>query len=89
MGAAAPGATPTGVAVTPWDETILLVALWNRGEVVQVKITPEGDNAVGEVSPFLTGLRNPQHLLVWRDGSLLVSDFATGTIHRIVHKPEN
>ncbi len=84
-----PGATPTGVAVTPWDETILLVALWNRGEVVQVKITPEGDNAVGEVSPFLTGLRNPQHLLVWRDGSLLVSDFATGTIHRIVHKPEN
>ena len=59
------------------------MALWSRGEVVQVQITPDGDNAVGEVSPFLTGLRNPQHLLAWRDGSLLVSDFATGTIFRI------
>lgn len=79
----APGATPTSVAIAPWDETILLVALWNRGEVVQVKITPDGDNAVGEVSPFLSGLRNPQHLLAWRDGSLLVSDFATGVIYRV------
>ena len=78
-----PNATPTSVAVAPWDEDVLLVALWNRGEVVQVKITPDGDNAVGESTPFLTGLRNPQHLLAWRDGSLLVSDFATGTIFRI------
>ncbi len=81
-----PGATPTSVAIAPWDETILLVALWNRGEVVQVKVTPDGDNAVGEVSPFLRGLRNPQHLLAWRDGSLLVSDFATGTIYRVVRE---
>lgn len=83
----APGATPTSVAIAPWDASILLVALWNTGEVVQVKITPgdnpDGDNATGEISPFLTGLRNPQHLLAWRDGSLLVSDFATGTIYRI------
>ncbi|MCS6824981.1 MAG: PQQ-dependent sugar dehydrogenase, partial [Caldilinea sp.] len=71
-----PGATPTSVAVAPWDETVLLVALWKRGEVVQVKVTPAGDNARGEVAPFLSGLRNPQHLLVWRDGSLLVGDFA-------------
>lgn len=78
-----PNATPTSVAIAPWDENVLLVALWSRGEVVQVQITPDGDNAVGEVSTFLTGLRNPQHLLAWRDGSLLVSDFATGTIFRI------
>lgn len=80
----APGATPTSVAIAPWDATVLLVALWNAGEVVQVAITPEGDNAVGVVTPFLTGLRNPQHLLAWRDGSLLVSDFATGSIYRII-----
>ena len=78
-----PGATPTSVAIAPWDETVLLVALWNRGEVVQVKVTPDGDNATGVVTPFLTGLRNPQHLLAWRDGSLLVSDFASGAIYRI------
>lgn len=79
----APGATPTSVAIAPWDENVLLVALWNRGEVVQVKVTPAGDNASGQVSPFLRGLQNPQHLLVWRDGSLLVDDFASGAIYRI------
>lgn len=79
----APNATPTSVAIAPWDDSTLLVALWNAGEVVQIQLTPEGDNVAGEVSTFLTGLRNPQHLLPWRDGSLLVSDFATGTIFRI------
>jgi glucose/arabinose dehydrogenase len=78
-----PGATPTSVTVAPWDETVLLVALWNRGEVVQVKVTLEGDHARGEAAPFLSGLRNPQHLLVWRDGSLLVSDFASGAVYRL------
>ena len=79
-----PGSTPTSVAIAPWDATILLVALWNTGEVVQVQLTADGDNATGEVSTFLTGLRNPQHLLAWRDGSLLVSDFASGAIYRII-----
>ena len=32
----AAGATPTSVAVAPWDPATLLVALWNRGEVVAV-----------------------------------------------------
>lgn len=82
----APGATPTSVAIAPWDETVLLVALWNQGEVVQVKVARDGDDASGEVSSFLTGLRNPQHLLAWRDGSLLVSDFAAGAIYRITPK---
>lgn len=82
-----PGATPTSVAIAPWDEAILLVALWNRGEVVQVKVTVEDDNVRGEPAPFLSGLRNPQHLLAWRDGSLLVSDFATGVIYRLRRVP--
>lgn len=79
----APGATPTSVAVAPWDESVLLVALWNQGEVVQIRITPDGDNASGQVTPFLRGLQHPQHLLAWRDGTLLVSDFASGVIYRI------
>ena len=78
-----PGATPTSVAFAPWAADTLLVALWVPGEVVQVKTTPAGDNATGVVEPFIGGLRNPQHLLAWPDGSLLVSEFGTGTIYRV------
>jgi hypothetical protein len=43
----------------------------------------EGDNATGSVEPFVTGLQNPQSLLLANNGSLLVSDFTTGTIYRV------
>lgn len=79
----APRATPTSVIAAPWATDILLVALWLQATVAQVTVTPSGDNATGAVEPLLTGLRNPQHLLVWTDGSVLVSEFATGTIYRI------
>lgn len=78
-----PGSTPTSVAIAPCNGRS---CSWRceHGEVVQVQLTADGDNATGEVSTFLTGLRNPQHLLAWRDGSLLVSDFASGAIYRII-----
>lgn len=79
----APRATPTSVIVAPWAGDTLLVALWLQATVAQVTVTPLGDNATSVVEPLLTGLRNPQHLLVWTDGSVLVSEFATGTIYRI------
>lgn len=76
--------TPTSVAVAPWDANMLLVALWNaNGQIVQVATTPTGDNATGTVTPFITGLKNPQHLLAMSDGSLLVSDFGSGTVYRV------
>ncbi|MCB0065356.1 MAG: PQQ-dependent sugar dehydrogenase [Caldilineaceae bacterium] len=75
-------ATPTSVVASPWMSDTLLVALWLQQSVVQVHVTSDGDNATGTVEPFITGLQNPQHLLVWTDGSLLVSDFA-GTIYRV------
>ncbi len=75
-------ATPTGLVSSPWQADTLLVALWLQQSVVQVTITPVGDNATGVVEPFITGLRNPQDLLVLADGDLLVSDFA-GTIYRV------
>jgi len=82
----APRSTPTSVAVSPWEEDVLLVALWGPTEpsVVRVKIAAAGDNAiVQEVTPFITGLKHPQHLLVLDDGSLLASDFEDGIIYRV------
>lgn len=72
-----PGATPTSVAVAPWDDETLLVALWNDGTVVSVPSEPAAQPHTGEV--FLAGLDQPQHLLA--DGDrLLVVDHAGGRI---------
>ncbi|MBA3984663.1 MAG: PQQ-dependent sugar dehydrogenase [Acidimicrobiia bacterium] len=73
----APGATPTSVAVAPWDPDVLLVALWNERRIVTVDRT-RGD---GPVRPetFLTGIERPQHLLA--DGErLLITDFEDGRL---------
>ena len=80
-----PHSTPTSVAVSPWEENTLLIALWGPAEpsIVRVSLTPAGDNAIGEVEPFAGGLQNPQHLLPLADGSLLASDFSAGVIYRI------
>lgn len=70
------GATPTSVAVSPFDPSELFVALWATSQVVTV------DADTGEVAPFLTGVLLPQHLL--EDGdTLLLSSFAEGTVYRI------
>lgn len=67
----AAGATPTSVAVAPWDRETLLVSLWVDGEVVAVPIN--GDEPV-ESTPFVTGIEHPQFVIA--DGDrLLVVDF--------------
>ncbi|MBA3604891.1 MAG: glucose sorbosone dehydrogenase, partial [Acidimicrobiia bacterium] len=74
----APGATPTSIAVAPWDPDMLLVALWNEGRIVSVP-RAGGDDGPVEVTDFLTGLAHPQHLVA--DGDrLLVGDFDGGRI---------
>ncbi len=80
-----PHSTPTSVVASPWEENTLLVALWGPPEqtIVRVAFTLVGDNAVGQVEPFVGGLQNPQHLLLLPDGSLLVSDFSAGIIYRL------
>ncbi|CAN5424871.1 hypothetical protein BH23ACT9_BH23ACT9_18800 [soil metagenome] len=64
-----PGATPTGVAIAPWDASIALVALWTRGTVVAVPLA--GAAADGEVQ--VSGIDTPQHLLVDGDRVLVTS----------------
>ncbi|MEM9562422.1 MAG: glucose sorbosone dehydrogenase [Actinomycetota bacterium] len=71
-----PGATPTSVAIAPWDPDLLVVALWLERRIVTVPTDPAG--APHEPIDLLTddgseGFR-PQHLLA--DGDrLLVVDF--------------
>lgn len=73
------GATPTSVAASPFDPDKLFVALWTPSQVVQVNAQ------TGEVTPFITGVTLPQHLLTDGD-TLLVSSFATGTVYRVSKK---
>jgi len=76
-----PGATPTSVAIAPWDTDALLVALWNRGEIVEVPRAAAGRPHVPEV--VISGIERPQHLVA--DGDrLLVTDFAGGRILSIL-----
>ncbi len=83
----APQSTPTSVVVSPFEENVLLVALWgpaNRS-VVSVPYDPETLQA-GDVTKFVDGLALPQSLLALPDGDLLVSDFATGMVYRIIKR---
>jgi glucose/arabinose dehydrogenase len=64
--------------------TSALVAEWNQGKVQRVALTKSGSTYKGVVRPFLTGIEHPLALAFAPDGSLLVGDWATGTIYRIV-----
>lgn len=70
------GATPTSVAISPFEPEKLFVALWTPSQVAQI------DAQTGEVIPFMTDITLPQHLLTDGD-TLLVSSFADGVVYRV------
>lgn len=72
--------TPTGIAVSPFSPDTLFVALWLTGEVIEVPLSFVEDNARGGERSFIQNMENPQHLFAHPDGTLWVSDFATGQI---------
>ena len=76
----APSATPTSLAVSPFADAVLWVALWNERRVVA--ISTDSTLRPAPVVEVLSGLDRPQHLLSV-DGSMYVSDFGTGKIHRV------
>jgi glucose/arabinose dehydrogenase len=63
--------------------TSALVAEWSSAKVQRVALAKVGSTYQGTVTPFLTGVRNPLALAFAPDRSLLVGDWATGTIYRI------
>lgn len=60
-----------------------IVAEWNVAKVQQVALAKTGDIYRGTVAPFLTGIEHPLAVAFAPDHSLLVGDWATGTIYRI------
>lgn len=73
----APGATPTGLAVAPWDATQLVVALWVEGRIVSVPIE-SADRPVAATT-LTEDVGRPQHLVA--DGDrLLATDHERGQI---------
>ena len=66
------GATPTGVAVPPWDPEVALVARWVTGDVVRV-------NREGEVTPLELDVDRPQHLVTVGD-EVWLTDHEAGTL---------
>jgi glucose/arabinose dehydrogenase len=61
-----------------------LVAEWQLGKVQRVALTRSGATYTGAVSTYLTGVKNPFAVtLAPGGGSLLVGDWASGTIYRI------
>ncbi len=71
------GATPTGLAVAPWDRTQLVVALWVEQRLVTVSLDPADAGAAPE--PLDLVFDRPQHLVA--DGDrLLVTDHGAGSI---------
>lgn len=77
-----PASTPTGVADSPFTDDVVLVALWATGEIVAVD-TSDPDAWPVEPRPFASGYENPQHLYDPGDGTLLLTEFSTGSVHRI------
>ena len=63
--------------------TSAIVPEWNLAKVERVALTGSGSNNGDSVTPFLTGIANPLAIALAPDRSLLVGDWATGTIYRI------
>jgi glucose/arabinose dehydrogenase len=63
-----------------------LLTEWQSAKVQRVALTRAGSTYKGSVTPFLSGIRNPLAIAAGPDRSLLVGDWATGTIYLIQAK---
>jgi sugar lactone lactonase YvrE len=63
--------------------TSAIVPEWQSGKVQRVPLRRAGSTYTGSVEPFLTGVQNPMGITFDPDRSLLVGDWATGTIYSI------
>lgn len=64
--------------------TAAIVPEWNVAKVQRVALRRSASGLLGTVEPFLTGIPNPLAVALAPDGSLLVGDWKSGTIYRIV-----
>lgn len=76
-----PGATPTGVAVAPWDSEMILVTNWTQDQIVGVGL---GEQPPVTPTIVVDDIATPHHLLV--DGDrVLVTSHTGGQILAFTH----
>jgi hypothetical protein len=63
--------------------TSAIVPEWNMAKVQRVALSNPASSHDASVTPFLTGIAKPLAIALAPDRSLLVGDWATGTIYRI------
>jgi glucose/arabinose dehydrogenase len=63
--------------------TSAVVPEWQTASVQRVALTRAGSGFEGSVTPLLSGIRNPLAITLAPGPSLLIGDWATGTIYRI------
>jgi glucose/arabinose dehydrogenase len=63
--------------------TAAIVPEWQLGKVQRVALHRTASGYAGSVTPLLTGVKNPLAVTLAPDGSLLVGDWASGTIYRL------
>jgi len=62
-----------------------IIAEWNIAKVQQVSLTKTSTGYHATVTPFLTGMERPLAVVFAPDHSLLVGDWATGTIYSVTY----
>jgi glucose/arabinose dehydrogenase len=72
--------TPTGIA---WWNDSLIVALWGPADPHVTRIALDAQGQAGAPSDFARGLQNPMDVIVTKQGTLLLLDFA-GEIWEVV-----
>jgi glucose/arabinose dehydrogenase len=77
-----------GVAITTGQlgaevGTAAIVPEWELGKVQQVALRRTASGYEGSVTPLLRGIKNPLAVTLTSGGSLLVGDWASGTIYRL------
>ncbi len=63
--------------------TAAIVPEWQLGKVQRVALRRTASGYEGSVTPLLRGVKNPLAVTLAPDGSLLVGDWASGTIYRL------
>jgi glucose/arabinose dehydrogenase len=85
-----PHAAASGLAIVTGQlgeavGTAAVVAEWATGQLVQVPLWTDGTPTTASPAvPFVTGVAHPVAVLVRADGSLVVGDWTSGTLDRIV-----
>lgn len=59
------------------------VAEWATGKVVQVRLSGSSGKYSGTAGAFITGIESPVPVIASGNTSLLVGDWATGTVYRV------